>query len=174
MSKDCLSRETRAIFPTLRSRSNFSGIIRANKKDFIFWQGNCTMNVLHPHLSKSFALRICSRDPMKNWTLGYFSRLLTSCNHNASLEDDHCVPFLKFKFLISTLRHMLYLPKPSNIYQEMEFVSYISRNKLKIYTSLWFKNRDFYFWWWGYMWILPKNTLSSSLVNIVFLHTFLL
>ena len=47
-------------------------MIRANKKVFIFRQGNCTMNVLHPSLSKSFALCICNRDRMKNSTLGFF------------------------------------------------------------------------------------------------------
>ena len=45
---------------------------KGNKKVFIFRQGNCTMNVLHSSLSKSFALSICSRDPMKNSTLEYF------------------------------------------------------------------------------------------------------
>ena len=45
---------------------------KGNKKVFIFRQENCTMNVLHSSLSKSFALSICSRDPMKNSTLEYF------------------------------------------------------------------------------------------------------
>ena len=52
----------------------FPEIIRVNKEVFIFRQGNCTMNVLHPSLSKSFALSICSRGPMKNSTLGYFCK----------------------------------------------------------------------------------------------------
>ena len=52
----------------------FSEMIRANEKVLIFHQGNCTMNVLHLSLSKSFALSICSRDPMKNSTLGYFCK----------------------------------------------------------------------------------------------------
>ena len=54
--------------------SIFSEMIRANKKAFIFQQGNCTMNVLHPSLSKSFVLSIYSRNSMKNSTLGYFCR----------------------------------------------------------------------------------------------------
>ena len=52
----------------------FSDIFRANKKVFIFWQGNCTMNVLHPSLLKSFPLSVCNRGPMKNSTLGYFCK----------------------------------------------------------------------------------------------------
>ena len=151
MSKDCLNRETNAIFPTLRSRSNFSEMIRANK-DFIFQQENCTMNVLHKSLSKLFALTIRSRDPMKNWTLRYFPRLPTakciiSCNHDVSSEDDHCAPLFKLKFHLPTLHQMFYLPKPSNIYGERDFISSVSRNKLGKYIFLWFKNRDFYFWW---------------------------
>ena len=59
----------------------FSEMIRANKKAFIFRQGNCTMNVLHPSLSKSFALSICSRDPMKNSTRGYFCKSACSQIH---------------------------------------------------------------------------------------------
>ena len=151
MSKNCLNRETNAIFPSLRSRSNFSEMIWANK-DFIFRQENCTMNVLHKSLSKSFALTICSRDPMKNWTLRYFPRLptakcITSCNHGVSSEDDHCAPLFKLKFLLPTLHQMFYLPNPSNIYGERDFVSSVLRNKLEKYIFLWFKNRDFYFWW---------------------------
>ena len=59
----------------------FSKMIRANKKAFIFWQGSCTMSVLHPSLLKSFALSICSRDPMKNSTLGYFCKSTYSQMH---------------------------------------------------------------------------------------------
>ena len=45
-------------------------MIRVNKKDFIFRQANCTMNVLHLPLLKSFVFSICSKDPIKNSTLG--------------------------------------------------------------------------------------------------------
>ena len=59
--KDSLgrSRKTNTIFPTLRPcwKYFFSEIILENKNVFIFWQGNCMMNVLHPSLSKSFALK---------------------------------------------------------------------------------------------------------------------
>ena len=91
----------------------FSEMNRANKKVFIFWQGNCTMNILHPSLLKSFALSICSRDPMKNSTLGYFckrkySQCIASCNHDGSVEDNYCVLFFKLKFLIPTSCHMFF------------------------------------------------------------------
>ena len=133
----------------------FSEMIRANKKVFIFRQGNCTMNVLHPSLSKLFALSIGSRDPMKNPTLGYFCKsmyfkCITSCNHDGSLEDNYCVPLFKLKFLIPTLRHIFCSPKPSKIYGESDFESSVLRNKLGLKISLkisflWFKKRDFYF-----------------------------
>ena len=54
-------------------------MIEANKKILIFWQGNCTINVLHP--SKSFAFSICSRYPMKNSILGYFCQNMCSQMH---------------------------------------------------------------------------------------------
>ena len=128
----------------------FSETIRANKKVFIFRQGNCTMNVLHPSLSKSFALSICSRDLMKTQPWDIFARVRTakciaSCNHDGSLEDNYCVPFFKLKFLIPTLRHIFCSPKASKIYGESDFESSVSRNKLGKYTFLWFKKRDFYF-----------------------------
>ena len=50
----------------------FSKMNQAKKKAFIFQQGNCKINVLHSCMLKSFALSICSRDPMKNSTQGYF------------------------------------------------------------------------------------------------------
>ena len=107
----------------------FSEIIGANKKTLIFQQGNCTMNVLHPSLSKSFVLSICNRNPMKNSTLwDIFTRVLTakciaSCSHGGSLEDDYCITFFKLKFLIPTLCQMFCSPKPSNIYGESDIVS---------------------------------------------------
>ena len=101
-------------------------MIRANKKVFIFRQGNCTMNVLHPSLSKSFALSICSKDPTKNSALGYTAKCITSCNHDGSLEDDYCVPFFKLKFLIPTIRHIVCSPKPK-IYGQSDFESSVPR-----------------------------------------------
>ena len=68
--------------------ATFTAMTRAYKKAFIFRQGNCTMNVLHPFLSKSFALSIWSTDSKKN--------------HDCSLEDNYCVLFVKLKFLIPT------------------------------------------------------------------------
>ena len=37
----------------------FPEMIRVNQKTFIFWQENCTINVPHLSLSKSFALSLC-------------------------------------------------------------------------------------------------------------------
>ena len=59
----------------------FSNMIRTNKKAFIFRQGSRTMNVLHPYLLKSFALKICSRDPMTTSTLRYFCKSTNSQMH---------------------------------------------------------------------------------------------
>ena len=125
-------------------------MIRANKKVFIFGQGNCTMNVLRPSLSKSSALSICTRYPMKTQSWDIFARVHTtkciaSCNHNGSLEDNLCVPFFKLKFLIPTIRHIFCLPKPSKIYGESDFESFVSQNKLGKYTFLWFEKGDVYF-----------------------------
>ena len=50
----------------------FPEMIRANKKDFIFRQGKCSMNVPHSSLSKSFALNICSMGSYENLNLGIF------------------------------------------------------------------------------------------------------
>ena len=135
-SKDCMSRETHNI-PRLKVllEAIFSEMIQTNKKVTIFRQGNSTMNVLHPSLSKSFALSICSRDPMKNSTLEYFCKSTTAkciarCNHDDSLGDNYCVPLFKLKFLVPTLRHIFCSPKPSKIYGESDFLSSVLRNKL--------------------------------------------
>ena len=121
----------------------FSEMIRANKKVFIFRQRNCTMNVLHPSLSKSIALSICSRDPMKNSTLVYFCKSTTpkciaSCSHDGSLEDNYCVLLFKLKFLIPTLPHIFCSPKSLKIYGESDFVGSVWRITLGKYTFLWF------------------------------------
>ena len=93
--KDCLCKGLRIIYglPEQGNKYNiphlklsleaiFYKMIQANKKVFIFRQGECTMNVLHPSLSKSFVLSICSRDPMKNSTLGYFCKSTYSQMHH--------------------------------------------------------------------------------------------
>ena len=115
----------------------FSKMNQAKKKAFIFQQGNCKINVLHSCMLKSFALSICSRDPMKNSTQGYFFARVPTAS----------VLFFKLKFLIPTLCCMFCLPEPSNICRESDFVSYVSQNKLEKYKFLWFKKRDFYFKW---------------------------
>ena len=58
------------------------------------------------------------------------SSLSAGCNHDDSLEDDCCVLFFKLKFLIPTLRHILYSPISSNIHGECDFASSASGNKL--------------------------------------------
>ena len=105
-----LSRETNTIFSHLKvSLEAFfpPKLFEQIKKVFIFRQGNCTINVLHPSLLKSFALSICSRDSMKNSTVGYFCKSTYSQMHRKLhlkiswvLEDNYCVPFFKMKFLI--------------------------------------------------------------------------
>ena len=49
--------------------------------------------------------------------------------------------FFKLKFLIPTLRLMFCSPKPSNIYEESDFVSSVSRNKLEKYIFVVLKKR---------------------------------
>ena len=71
----------------------FSEIIRANKKVLIFQQGNCTMNVLHPSLSKSLLWVFASGGLWKTQPWDIFERVRTgkciaSCNHDGSLEDN--------------------------------------------------------------------------------------
>ena len=91
--KDCLCKGLRIVegFSEQGSKCNIlhlkvspetisSEMIQANKKAFIFWQGNCMMNVLHPSLSKSFALNISSRNSMKNSTLWYFCKIFYTHN----------------------------------------------------------------------------------------------
>ena len=92
--KDCLCKGLKIVYrlPEQGNKYNiphlkvsleaiFSEMVWANKIVFIFRQGNCTMNILHPSLSKSFALSICSRDPMKDSTLGYFCKSTYSQMH---------------------------------------------------------------------------------------------
>ena len=148
-------------------------MIWANKKDFIFWQGNCTMNVLHLSLWKSFALNICSKDPMKNSTLRYFAKItlptakcIASSNYNVSLEDDYCVRFFDLKFFTPTLRHMFCSPNPSNIYGQRDFVSWKNIHFCGLKKESFISDGR-------YKWVLPKNMLSSYLVDIIFLRTFL-
>ena len=45
-----------------------------------------------------------------------------------------------FRSLIWNFRHMFCSPNPSNIHGQRDFVSWKN-------TFLWFKKRDFYFWW---------------------------
>ena len=126
----------------------FSEIIEGNKKAFIFQQGNCTMNVLHPSLSKSFVLSIYNRNPMKNSTLGYFCKSTYSQMHRKLQPWWHFRRWLLYYVLQVEISHltlcqMFWLPKPSNIYGESDFVSSTLRNKLEKYTFSWIKKETF-------------------------------
>ena len=106
----------------------FSEIIEANKKAFIFQQGNCTMNVLHPSLSKPFVLSICNRNPMKNSNLGYFCKSTYSQMHRKLQPWWLFRRWLLYYVLQVEISHltlcqMFCLPKPSNIYGESDIVS---------------------------------------------------
>ena len=92
----------------------FSKII-ANKKGFIFWQGNCKINVLHPSLLKSFALSICSRDSMKKSTMEHFCK---SIYDHDGLKMITVFYFSSWNFSSPHYVTMFCLPKPSIIYGE--------------------------------------------------------
>ena len=79
---------------------------------------------------------------MKTQPWAIFARVRTTkcsagCNHDDSVQDDYCVPFLKSKFLILTLHHIFYLSTPLVIYGECNFVSSVSGNRMRKYTFLW-------------------------------------
>ena len=98
---------------------------------------------------------------LKTQPCNTFSRVSTakctsSCNHDGSLKDNYCVPFLKLKFFIPTLRHIFCLPKPLKVYGESYFGSSVSWNTLGKCTILWFKKRDLFLMGRKYKWILSK------------------
>ena len=120
------------------------------------------------HLLWTYAARILWKSAP--WDI--FARLPTAkciaiSNHNVSLEDDYCVPFFDLKFFIPTLRHMFCSPNPLNIYGEQDFVSWKNLHFCDLKKETFISDGR-------YKWILPKNMLSSSLVDITFLRTFLL
>ena len=149
-------------------------MIWANKKDFIFRQGNCTMNDLHPSLSKSFALDICSKDPMKNSTLGYFCKITYSQMH-CKFQPWY---FFGIWLLCFVLWFEIFYPHITSHVLFAKSFKHLRRKglrKSKKYTSLWFlKKRLLYLMGRKYKWILPKNMLSSSLVDSISLRRFLL
>ena len=53
-------------------------------------------------------------------------RCIARCNPDDSLEEDYYIPFFKLIFLIPTLSQIFYLPKPSDIYKECGFRSFVS------------------------------------------------
>ena len=119
------------------------------------------------HLLWTFAARI----PWKTQPWDIFLRLPTakciaSSNHNVSLEDDYCVRFFDLKFFTPTLRHMFCSPNPSNIYGQRDFVSWKNIHFCGLKKESFISDGR-------YKWVLPKNMLSSYLVDIIFLRTFL-
>ena len=119
------------------------------------------------HLLWTFAARI----PWKTQPWDILLRLPTakciaSSNHNVSLEDDYCVRFFDLKFFTPTLRHMFCSPNPSNIYGERDFVSWKNIHFCGLKKESFISDGR-------YKWVLPKNMLSSYLVDIIFLRTFL-
>ena len=118
------------------------------------------------HLCWTFAAMILWKTQL--WDT--FARLHTaewivSSNHDVSWEDDYCVMFFKLKFFLPTLRHMFCSPNPSNIYGERYLVSWKNINFCGLKKRLLFLISSE---------ILLKDLLSSSLVDIIFLCTFLL
>ena len=128
----------------------FSEIIEANKKAFIFQQGNCTMNVLHPSLSKPFVLSICNRNPMKNSTLGYFCKSTYSQMHRKLQPWWLFRGWLLYYVLQVEISHPHIMPNVlfakafKYLWRKWHRKSAL-RNKLEKYTFLWIKKRDFYF-----------------------------
>ena len=119
------------------------------------------------HLLWTFAARI----PWKTQPWDILLRLPTakciaSSNHNVSLEDDYCVRFFDLKFFTPTLRHMFCSPNPSNIYGQRDFVSWKNIHFCGLKKESFISDGR-------YKWVLPKNMLSSYLVDIIFLRTFL-
>ena len=119
------------------------------------------------HLLWTFAARI----PWKTQPWDILLRLPTakciaSSNHNVSLEDDYCVRFFDLKFFTPTLRHMFCSPNPSNIYRQRDFVSWKNIHFCGLKKESFISDGR-------YKWVLPKNMLSSYLVDIIFLRTFL-
>ena len=119
------------------------------------------------HLLWTFAARI----PWKTQPWDILLRLPTakciaSSNHNVSLEDDYCVRFFDLKFFTPTLRHMFCSPNPSNIYGQRNFVSWKNIHFCGLKKESFISDGR-------YKWVLPKNMLSSYLVDIIFLRTFL-
>ena len=118
------------------------------------------------HLCWTFAAMILWKTQL--WDT--FARLHTaewivSSNHDVSWEDDYCVMFFKLKFFFAHITsHVLFAKSVKHLRRKV-------LGKLEKYTFLWFKKETFISY---FKWILLKDLLSSSLVDIIFLCTFLL
>ena len=176
--KDCLTiawaGEKNAIFLTLRSRSNFSEISKQKRFHLSAWEWHILMNVLHPSLLKSFALRAFAAGIL--WKTEPLDFLHDYLQLNAS-QVATMMSFWKMITVFRSSNWNFSSPHYVTCFICESFQIFTEKGTSTItwkYTFLWFKNRDFYFWWGKNVWILPKNLLSFSLVDIIFLGTFLL
>ena len=119
------------------------------------------------HLLWTFAARITWKTQPWDILLRLpTAECIASSNYNVSLEDDYCVRFFDLKFFTPTLRHMFCSPNPSNIYGQQDFVSWKNIHFCGLKKESFISDGR-------YKWVLPKNMLSSYLVDIIFLRTFL-
>ena len=119
----------------------FSKMIQANKKAFIFRQKTARWmfcnHLCRNHLLWTFAVGTL----WKTQTCDIFARVPTA-KYFAKLQKLSLfgrwllVLFFELTFLIPILHHMLFLPKPSNIYRESDLLTSILQNKLEKYISL--------------------------------------
>ena len=117
-SKDCLRRETNAVFPTLRSRSNSFRNDSSKQKIFhlLAWK-------LHDECPAFVSVEIICFEHLQqgsyeklNPGIFFQEHVLPNTPQAATvgcLEDNYCVPFFKLKFFIPTLRHIFCSSKPS-------------------------------------------------------------
>ena len=138
MSKDFLSREANAIFPTLSSRQKqfHRKWFKQTKKHSSFGKGTawwmfCIHLCRRNHLLWVFAAGILWKTQPCDIFARYF--ILTICDHGGSLKDDYCSIFPD-EILHSTLCQMFCLPWPSNIYGESDFVSSVLQNRSERYS----------------------------------------
>ena len=104
-SKDYLSRETNAIFPTLRSckKQIFPRWFKKTKKLSSFGKWTTRLRfyirLCQNYLLWAFAAGILWKNqPRDNFARVPTAKCIANCNHDGSLEDDYYVPFFKLNF----------------------------------------------------------------------------
>ena len=96
------------------------------------------------------------------------AKCIASSNHDVSLEDDYSVPFFDLNFFYPHITsHVLFAKSFKHLRRK-------GLLKLEKYTFLWFIKRVLFLMGGKYKWILPKNMLNSSIVDIISLRIFLL